>query len=400
MKQRKINGMAFLDLMKYIIKALCAAVTLVLVGMWVRRYCLDKDSSVLENRHYFDDKDDVFPVMSMCFRQNFADDDMKKWGKNISGSAYEDFLFGRYFDTNMTYIDYHSVSTNISKYILSYDVEFRNGSYVQDTLANLAWKPLYYTLTWNSWGRLVKCFGLEITDKDVYFVRVFMNRDVFTDRIRNSNGGFAVLFHYPNQVLSSAQTVKRQWIVRDNITNHYMSFNLKGMDVNLQRYKKDEGNCIPDWKNYDNITLERHLSKTGCKTPDQSTNDTWTVCQNKEAMKKARIHLNRIALRPCREVESIDYDMGESESTRTGRNFHSKYCEHWIGFVLRILNPRFKVILQQKEVDLQTLIGYIGGYIGIFTGFALAQIPDYVLFAFVLTKRRFLSFKNGCNIVA
>ena len=32
------------------------------------------------------------------------------------------------------------------------------------------------------------------------------------------NGGFAVLFHYPNQILASLQTVKRTWIKRDDKT--------------------------------------------------------------------------------------------------------------------------------------------------------------------------------------
>ena len=49
--------------------------------------------------------------------------------------------------------------------------------------------------------------------------------------------------------------------------------------------------------------------------------------------------------------------------------------------MFRILNPSFTVTRQRKDVDLQTLIGYIGGYIGIFTGFAIAQIPDYMYVA-------------------
>ena len=140
--------------------------------------------------------------------------------------------------------------------------------------------------------------------------------------------------------------------------------------------------------------MEHHLSRIGCKTPDQITNASWPVCKNKSAMKEARIHLNRIKNRPCREVESIDYDMGESVTRTNITNFRGKFCDHWICFVLRILNPRFKVILQKKGVDIQTLIGYIGGYIGIFTGFALAHVPEYMLSAFVFAKRHFVSLNK------
>ena len=62
-----------------------------------------------------------------------------------------------------------------------------------ETHENVAWKPPYYTFTWISWDRIVKCFGLEITNKDVYYIRLFVKREIFPNLIRNSDGGFAVL---------------------------------------------------------------------------------------------------------------------------------------------------------------------------------------------------------------
>ena len=309
---------------KYLIKFICISVTFVFVGFWLYRYFLDKDSSVIESRYYFEDPGDVFPVMSMCFEQPFNEKLFQEFGNNISGSNYKNFLFGKYFDDEMTKINYASVTTNITDFILGYEVEFRNGTKVHDTITNIGWKELYYTFTWNSWGTFVKCFCLEITNKHLYFVRVFLKREIFPGSVRNSNGRFAVLFHYPNQVLASMQTVKRQWIKRENSTNHYMSFNLKGLDVNMQRYKKHRNNCILNWKNYDNITLENHLNKVGCKTPDQISNDSWSICTSQRKMIEARLPLNSNNVRPCKEVESIDYDMGETE-WKSVKRFQGQY---------------------------------------------------------------------------
>ena len=382
MEPFKVN-MKHVCVIKCLVYFFCISSAIIMVGLWIHRYFLDKDMSVIEGRNYYSNPDDVFPVMSLCFNQSFENSYFKKWGSHLRGTDYIEFLFGRYFDYAMTKIDYSSVTTNISDYVLFYQVEYRNGTFIGYTIEDIAWKPLYYTLTWNSWGVFVKCFGLEITDKDVYDIRLYMKREVFPDKIRNANGGFAVLFHYPNQILASLQTVKRQWIKRDDRTNHYMSFGLKRVDVNVQRYKRSQQNCIPDWKNYDNITLERHLEKVGCKTPDQITNNTWSVCSSKEKMKEARLAFNTINIRPCIEIETIEYDIGDSEDyggKSPELKFGDKHWKNWICFVYRILNPRFRVISQEKEVDIQTLIGYIGGYIGIFTGFALIQIPDIVLF--------------------
>jgi hypothetical protein len=214
-------------------------------------------------------------------------------------------------------------------------------------------------------------------------------------------GGFAVLFHCPNQVLASMQTVKRYWVQRDNSTNHYMNFNLKRLEVNEKRYKKRQNNCILNWKNYDNMTLRNHLNKVGSKTPDQISNETWPICRSQEKMNEARLHLNSNNVHPCKEVESVDYDMGESEelSSHSYKTFQGQYWKNWICLVYRVLNPRFKVVLQKKEVDFQALIGYIGGYIGIFTGFAIVQIPDMIFTALVVAKKWILSRKTTNKII-
>ena len=93
-------------------------------------------------------------------------------------------------------------------------------------------------------------------------------------------------------------------------------------------------------------------------------------------MKQARIHLNNNKRRPCRKVESVDIELGESKSIDGSDTTNS---DHWFCITIRILNHRFKDTIQQKEVDIQTLIGYIGGYIGILTGFSLIQIPQIMM---------------------
>ena len=35
--------------------------------------------------------------------------------------------------------------------------------------------------------------------------------------------------------------------------------------------------------------------------------------------------------------------------------------------------------MQIKDIDINTLIGYIGGYIGLILGYSILQIPDYLV---------------------
>ena len=117
-----------LSVISYMFKICCFIITLIAVGDWLQRYSLDEDTSVIESRSYFDNKEDVFPVLSMCFEQHFDDDIFNKFGENITGSNYRKYLLGDYSHADMKNIDYNSVSTNITEFILMYWIEFFNGT--------------------------------------------------------------------------------------------------------------------------------------------------------------------------------------------------------------------------------------------------------------------------------
>ena len=51
------------------------------------------------------------------------------------------------------------------------------------------------------------------------------------------------------------------------------------------------------------------------------------------------------------------------------------------------------MIVQKKEINFQTLVGYVGGYIGIFTGFAISQIPDFIVWVLGWAKM----LKTSCQ---
>ena len=60
----------------------------------------------------------------------------------------------------------------------------------------------------------------------------------------------------------------------------------------------------------------------------------------------------------------------------------------WFSAVLRILDPAVKTTINKREMDIQSFVAYAGGYIGLFMGFSLAEIPE-VLFVTVFYYRKF-----------
>ena len=384
----------------YGFKIMCVIATIALVCMWIKTYFLDTDIPTVETRSYFDTSKDVVPVISLCFEQTFDSIQLSSFATNISGSEYKYYLLGKHYDINMEKVDYDMVTTNLSKYILSQEVKLRNltSVYEEDPL-NSQYVTIRRSHSWHSWGKFVKCFGFEIVNKDVFFVRIYMKRDIFPDRIRPQAGGFVLLYHYPNQILSSFHTVKRQWARMDKLENFMMSFNIRYMQAVRYRYKRSSDSCIQDYQNYDEIVLKTHIKDVGCKAPDQITNDEKKVCKTKDGIKKARFLFSlqtNTHRRPCREIEWLDLETGESVRNHTVAylkkrlRFPQKYWDDYWGFVIRTLTPRFKLITHHKEVDFQTLVGYVGGYVGMLLGFALVQIPDAVLSAFLFFRNLYL----------
>ena len=379
------------NIINAVFKIACTIFTVILVADWIDRYFMNEDMTIIESSSYYQKESDVFPVMSLCFKQTFSDSShFKQIYKNIDGEKYEKYLLGEYFDYRMNSVDYDKVTTNVSDYIIAYSVYFKNGSSVLDTKHNLVWKPPYESYSWKSWEHFVKCFAFELIDPNVYYLMIYFHRDIYPDRIRPQAGGFAVMFHYPNQILASIHSVTRQWTPRDEKANYWMDLNIRGMNVVVRRHKNEPNDCVQNWQNFDNFALEHHIKSVGCKTAYQKTPNYWPLCNETEKMHKAQFPIEHVSMRPCKEIETINYQHLDSEAfteERHVQNLQGRKWDKWFCVVWRFLNNRFVKTVSKRKIDIQSLVGYIGGYIGICTGLALAQVPEILVTIAACTKR-------------
>ena len=73
-------------------------------------------------------------------------------------------------------------------------------------------------------------------------------------------------------------------------------------------------------------------------------------------------------------------------SKEANKVFRKAGANGWVGIVLRFLDSRFTKIVHKKEINLQSLVGNAGGYVGLFLGFAVMQVPEMAFAAFVYIK--------------
>lgn len=360
----------------YGFKCLCIMITLAIFGSWLARYIRDEDTTVIETATYFETEDDMMPMMSICFKQTFENIDFRSMGYKFNAFEYERYLRGFHFDPAMKEVDYENVSTNLADFLISYMVQYQNGTFIWDTIENLSWKEPYHVATLHGGNYLVKCFGLELIDKNVRFLAMLMRREIFSNLVRPRNRGFNVFFHYPNQILQSYSTIMDQWQRTDNAsTSYWMEFNVRRMEAFQHRYKPDRKNCVQEWKIYDQVLLKEHSEYVGCKTPYHPKSLDYPICETKKDMLRANISLVE-RLPPCREIASIEPEYFDSIASQSSIKMQGKSWDNYFGIKFLLLSSRFKKTIAKEEVDFQSLIGYVGGYVGLIMGFAIAQIPE------------------------
>ena len=150
--------------------------------------------------------------------------------------------------------------------------------------------------------------------------------------------------------------------------NYYLPATNKGTLITvsdiefLKARKKRTRDCIEDWQSYDSLVLKRHIEKKGCVAPYHGSFYSFPRCRNKTEMKSYLYYYEEAKENyyppACGRISKIDWKATKL-FIANGRvsTFIIKYTNQWM-----------KIIEQSKEVDVHSLIGNIGGYVGLFLG--------------------------------
>jgi hypothetical protein len=274
-------------------------------------------------------------------------------------------LFGEKYYDGMEYVDFDDVTINLTGFYLGDFISFKNGTFKPNVnqLPEVTYSGFFV-------GSLVKCFGLEMRDKQMKDGFFGFNSSRFSNGVRPhgqepNETSLVTFIHLPKQALLSGDTQKFSWPKRTMKKEFEMHFDLGPPQVLKRRNKRTEA-CISDFVNYDNHLLNSQIEKIGCKAPYQKTERNFSICSSKESMKLAVMDINGymgnsdFLTNPCTSMTDIRYRFSEMDMPLYG----SLDC-FWI--TIKLPNT-FMEVVQVKAVDFQTVIGNAGGYVGLFLG--------------------------------
>ena len=375
---------------EYLFQLACVAGTIGTTSWCLYLFWQNNDVCLVDFKQYNEEIEYISPSFSLAFLNPFVEEKFKKYGEGIDSTSYIQFLEGRYWDDRMLNISYDDVTIDIHEYFLGYEIRFANMTTKKlkdfDQGDVDGWKPPYISLRHPK----MKAFGVDSPyQKGTAVVKTSLNikTDIFPGGIRpndcyfnesNPNfGGLLFMLHYPGQMYRSwaLGIGKWAWPKRTNTSSKSfeMSFTRRNMDVLVRRNKRNKP-CNEDWENYDSKLFETRMRLFKCRPPYYYLADV-PVCSTIEAMRMVGPltpdELNNHDP-PCRSISKLQFDYQDIDDD-------GKMTTHenisYFSVSTTAYDSTFKLIELVRAYDITSLIGNAGGYLGIFLGYALCQLP-------------------------
>lgn len=389
------------DFLSYIYCAACVFATIAMIVYCLQKYLLNEDVSSIDYKTFNLEKGDIYPAITLCF-EAFNDQSPDVFttsqGVEVNKSDYINFLNGFYWDERFMEIDYDSVTTRIEDYLMLayfagyYSTEYGwreylfniqnltvapppSGSYTSDWYT---FAPRFYTSYRDSTD---KCVSFDIPNQiePVYSFEILFNASIFSNGIRPFDDKFGVEVHYPNQYLSGKMN-KFSWKEDNGNNDTEMQFKVQNIVV-IHRRNKPESQCNENWEQDDWIRMKAYMTKVGCQPPHWKRMNDLPNCTSMDEMYKFYALKLDDQKPPCKSIQKVMYAYEELDDIKYNYLGYEDDNRHF-KVSLQIEDATFMNIQHVRAFDAQSLIGNAGGYLGLFTGYALLQIPS--LFNFVL----------------
>ena len=356
-------------ILRYSFNFSCFSAAFGMTIFWCYRFWKDEDLCLVDYLPHEEAVDIPDLMMSVCFRYPFIESRLRAYNTTID--KYEKFLQGTEHYTGFEDIDFQDVTLSPKLFYVGDSLQWKNGAYKEGNYPNHVNELPYVTFAGYYYWIPIKCYGFALPDKNVKFGYFALNATVLTPGMSNNLANdpnycikdILVVFHMANQMLLSSETLDTPCIQNMIGMERLVDFRITNLEI-IRRRNKHKDPCIEDHKNYDVTIVNDIISTIGCRPPYIQSTRNWTICKTKEMLKSATVfELDSISdhlVQPCLSIGDIRY---VTKAYNTNNEWNTSLP--W----LSLAPPKkIKLITQVRDVDMQTVIGNAGGYVGLFLG--------------------------------
>ena len=347
-------------------KLACFIASAGMVFYWLIKYNRNEDVSVVEYRSLKTLEDAIYPEFIICIEDPLIDDRIKEVSSEISSRGYLKYLSGKNLGNgSYQHVSYENVTIDLQDHLTSMYIKWSGGS-------GADWEPCssskncrfakFKTIAngFASGALIYKCFGLQLNTsyaKNISNVVVTFSSDL--RNLLTKVGPLYADFIYPQQNLQRFGGTRVRIFNDLNATAVGNYLKLDALEI-IKRRNKPNQPCFLEWKQFDDLVLKQHIQRVGCRAPYMKEYKNFSVCDTERKMQHSMFEMMGIDsnyLSPCQGISSlaVNYELVPIPDTGS------------VVLMIAFLD-KIKIITQSRLIDVQALIGYIGGYVGLFLG--------------------------------
>ena len=352
-------------------KIFCIVCVLCMVGYWFYKFDVeDQDIGIVDYKAFKDESQIKFPVASLCFWDPFIRKQLAEMNSNLDLARYLEYLQGEYFEKQFEKVDYSNITLDLDDYFKYTYMGLRNGTELEGSeISSFSHEMNFNGFT--EWGYFYKCFQLTFDISDPGTVKrsfaVYNKQQLLRDLSEGTMemDEIDLYIHYPGQFLLAPKDP-----YTFSISSNNQSLFIVIDDVEIIRSRNSRTRKCATYDSaftFDNMVREKHITEEGCILPYFSSFKDFPRCNTSEKIKEACFAYQNARTRhypiSCLRLSKISY------SLEPGWDIVDDLGYDYGDWVLTIVYPQyFRIITLRKEVDIHSLIGNVGGYVGLFLG--------------------------------
>ena len=210
--------------------------------------------------------------------------------------------------------------------------------------------------------------------------------------------GFEFLFHYPGQFLISRAHGLGKWNwakLNENVSsNVVMAFTIRNIDV-LKLRNKTNKICLGNFFEHDAMVMNQIVQEAECRPPHFTTGNLFPLCRTMHNMSHVFApSIDDMMTQfdpPCTSISKIQFEFEDILDGIASQGL--------IKVRMNMMDRTFKQIEQLAAYNFESFVGNVGGYLGLFLGYALAEVPTTIFVLCVGMKNWMFWCLNKKNIV-
>ena len=368
---------------------ICLAVT---TTVWC---CLEfgknEDMCDVSYKRFLQDNQSIYPDVTVLIPYQLNETAFEMLGLGINVSTFTRILQGQEWDDEMLRIPLE-------------DVRLKSDNYLIASCAISSWldgcRPIE-TINEKIFlgGSISHAFQLP-RDKLITYASFRFRKSIFSNGFFPVDQELMITFQYPNRMYRSQGSFfyfKNGFNIEDEkYKNHTIDFKMRDMEV-LQRRQKRGSECLEDY-DFDERKKEEMMREVGCRPYFWNHSTIDEICRTQQQFNHLMRRNSEIWSRlkqtaendipPCTEIQKLQIDLSIEATKISFDQEHTELTDikvkdigndTWFEIKLSIQTDTFKEIKQKRAYTPQSLIGNIGGYLGLLIGFTLLDLFKYIM---------------------